>query len=126
MPWPDPHPIPTTGCERSDSLEALVAASEVLVIHAGLSDETRGAVGAGQLATLPDGGVVINTARGAILDQEALFAELASGRLRAGLDVLEPDTLAPQHPMLARDNCLLTYHQLDTLQWPPLYLYWGR
>ena len=89
------------------------------MIHAGLSDETTGSVRAEHFAQLPDDGVVINTARGAILDQDALFAELSSGRLRAGLDVLEPDYLPRDHPMLALDNCLLSFHQLDQLQWPP-------
>ena len=106
-------------CERADSLEALCAGSEVLVVHAGLTEETRRSIRAEHLARLPDGAVVVNTARGDIFDQEALFTELASGRLRAGLDVLEPDFLPPGHPMLTRDNCLLTFHQLDTLGWPP-------
>ncbi len=107
------------GCARVDSLEALCETSEVLAVHAGLTDETRGAIRAEHLARLPDGAVVVNTARGAIFDQDALFAEIVSGRLRAGLDVLEPDYLPPEHPLLGRDNCLLTYHQLDTLTWPP-------
>ena len=107
------------GCEALDSLETLCATSEVLVLHAGLTDETRGALRAEHLARLPDGAVVINTARGALFDQPALFAEIESGRLRAGLDVLEPDYLPPDHPLLGLDNCLLTYHQLDTLTWPP-------
>ncbi len=106
------------GCERVESLDALLTGIEVLVIHAGLSEETRRSVRAEHLAQLPDAGVVINTARGAILDQDALFAELSSGRLRAGLDVLEPDHLPPEHPMLGLDNCLLSFHQLDQLQWP--------
>jgi phosphoglycerate dehydrogenase-like enzyme len=107
------------GCERVPSLEALCDGAEVLVVHAGLSEETTGSLTAEHFEQLPDGGVVINTARGAILDQEALFAELSSGRLRAGLDVLEPDYLPPDHPMLGLDNCLLGFHQLDQLQWPP-------
>ncbi len=107
------------GCELAGSLDELVDGCEVLVIHAGLSDETTASVRAEHFAQLPDDAVVINTARGAILDQEALFAELQSGRLRAGLDVLEPDYLPPDHPMLALDNCLLGFHQLDQLQWPP-------
>jgi phosphoglycerate dehydrogenase-like enzyme len=107
------------GCEAAASLDDLVADSEVLVIHAGLSEETTGALRAEHFARLPDDGVVINTARGAIVDQEALFAELLSGRLRAGLDVLEPDYLPPEHPILALPNCLLGFHQLDQLQWPP-------
>jgi len=106
------------GCNRVASLEALAATSEVLVIHAGLSDETAGSVRAEHLARLPDGGIVINTARGAILDQEALFAELTSGRLRAGLDVLEPDFVEPEHPLRQLENCLLSFHQMEQWSWP--------
>ena len=50
--------------------------------------------------------------------KRTIFAELDSGRLRAGLDVLEPDSLEAGHPMLARENCLLSFHQLDKLSWP--------
>lgn len=107
------------GCERVDSLDALAATSEVLVVHAGLSDETTGSVTAAHLARLPDGGIVINTARGAILDQQALFAELSSGRLRAGLDVLEPDYVDPDHPVRQWPNCLLSFHQAEQWTWPP-------
>lgn len=116
----DPYAVEVpTGCQRVGSLEALCERSEILVVHAGLTDETQRSLKAEHLARLPDNGVVINTARGAIFDQPALFAELTSGRLRAGLDVLEPDFLEAEHPLRALDNCLLTYHQLDTLTWPP-------
>ena len=66
-------------CERSD----------VLAIHAPVTDETRGMLDAGLLARLRDGAIVVNTARSAVIDMEALTAELVSGRLRAGLDVFE-------------------------------------
>ena len=116
----DPHAstLPE-GCERVDSLGALVEGCEVFVVHAGLSEETTASVRAEHLSRLPDDAVIVNTARGAIFDQEALFGELESGRLRAGLDVLEPDYLPPEHPLLALDNVLLSFHQLDSLQWPP-------
>ena len=111
------------GVERADSLEALCDWAEALVIHAGLSDETTGSVTADHLGRLLDGGVVINTARGAIIDQDALFAELETGRLRAGLDVLHPDgKLAPDHPLRNADNVTFSFHQLtseDSDPWPP-------
>lgn len=111
------------GVERAGSLDDLCDWAEALVIHAGLSDETTGAIGADQLARLPDGGVVVNTARGAIIDQDALFAELESGRLRAGLDVLEPDGVLPSdHPLRTADNVTFTFHQLTNEggdSWPP-------
>ena len=100
------------GVGRADSLDELCDWSEALVIHAGLSAETHGAVGAPQLARLPDGGVVVNTARGAIIDQAALFAEVANGRLRAGLDVLDPDRLDADEPLRQSENAYFTFHAL--------------
>jgi len=97
--------------------EALFAASQAVVIHAGLTAETRASVTAERLAVLPDHGVVINTVRGGIVDQEALFAELRSGRLRAGLDVLEPDRLPGGHEARQWENCLFTAHNIAR-QWP--------
>src|SRR5690606_31189377 len=103
-----------------DSLEDLFGFAEIIVIHAGLTDETRKSVTAGLLAKLPRHGVVINTARGAIIDQEALFRELESGRLRAGLDVLDPDYLPPGHPARKWPNLILTAHRIDQ-GWPDFY-----
>jgi phosphoglycerate dehydrogenase-like enzyme len=116
----DPYaPELPDGVEPCNSLGELCAWSEALVIHAGLSDETERSLGAAELAQLRDGAIVVNTARGAIVDQDALVAELVSGRLRAGLDVLEPDVLAPEHPIRQLDNVLLTYHQAESGDWPP-------
>jgi len=98
------------GCIRVESLRELFETSEAVALHAGLSDETRGTVTAELLALLPDDGVLVNTARGGIVDQDALFAELESGRLWAGLDVLEPDTLAPDHPARRWPNAIITGH----------------
>lgn len=101
-------------CERVDSLEALFDQSRAVAIHAGLSPETEGSVTADLLARLPDGGILINTGRGAIVDQAALFAELESGRLRAGLDVLLPPEELPQdHPARGWSNLILTGHSLS-------------
>ncbi len=105
------------GCIRADSRRDLFAASQVIAIHAGLTDETRHSVTAELLALLPRHGVVINTARGGIVDQDALFAELRSGRLRAGLDVLEPDALPEDHEARQWPNCLLTAHHIHR-GWP--------
>jgi C-terminal binding protein len=85
------------GIARSASLEALLEQSDVLSLHAPLTPETRGLIGAAALARLPEGGVVVNTARGPILDLDALEAALRSGRLAgAGLDVLPVEP--PTHP----------------------------
>lgn len=101
-------------CERVDSLEALFSGSRAVAIHAGWTEATAGSVTAELLARLPDGGVLINTARGAIVDQDALFAELESGRLRAGLDVLAPpEELSAEHAARGWSNLLLTAHSMS-------------
>jgi len=105
------------GCERVDSLEALFGSSQASVVHCGLTDDTRGTVTRDLLALLPDHGVVINTARGAIIDQDALFDELRSGRLRAGLDVTVPEPLPVSHEARSWPNCILTAHSIAR-GWP--------
>jgi phosphoglycerate dehydrogenase-like enzyme len=98
------------GVEKVDDLEALCASIRVLSIHAPDIPPTRGMIGAAQLAALPDGATVVNTARPALVDQDALLAELQSGRLAAVLDVAEPDPLPPGHPLLALPNAFVTPH----------------
>ncbi|GAA4775151.1 hydroxyacid dehydrogenase [Microbacterium gilvum] len=98
------------GVERVDDLEALAARSRILTIHAPDLPQTRGMVSAAVLAALPDGATLVNTARGALVDQESLVAELGSGRIHAVLDVTEPDPLPPGHPLYALPNVFLTPH----------------
>lgn len=106
-------------CKPVDSLEALFDISEIVVVWAGLSDDTRGSVTADLLAKLPDHGIVINAARGEIIDQEALFAELKSGRLRAGLDVLVSDNYKPEgHDIENWPNLLVTCHDINSASFP--------
>jgi glyoxylate reductase len=90
-------------------LDALLAESDIVTIHAPLTPETRGLIDARRLALLRDGACFVNTARGEIADQAALVAELVSGRLRAGLDVFahEPAVPAELLPLL---NVVLTPH----------------
>jgi len=101
-------------CIRVNSLDELFDQSEAIVVHAGLSDETRGSVTAELLAKLPDNAIIINTARGGIIDQDALFAELESGRLLAGLDVLDPDRLPRGHPAKRWPNVIFTAHNIGS------------
>jgi phosphoglycerate dehydrogenase-like enzyme len=100
------------------SLEELFDGAQAIVIHAGLTNETEKSVTAELLSRLPDQGVVVNTARGAIIDQEALFAELKSGRLRAGLDVLSPDELPENHEARSWENLIWTCHRFMGGGWP--------
>ncbi|MBN1673414.1 MAG: hypothetical protein JXR37_20380 [Kiritimatiellae bacterium] len=106
------------GCLRADSLETLFRRSKAVVIHAGLTDATRGSVTRDLLAMLPDHAVIVNTARGGIIDQDALFDELRSGRLRAGLDVLEPDNLPEGHEARQWENLVWTAHNVSGAPWP--------
>ncbi len=106
-------------CRRVDSLDALFGQSEAVVIWAGLSDETNASVTAELLAKLPDHGIVVNAARGELIDQDALFAELKSGRLRAGLDVLAGDDYLPEgHEAHTWPNLLITCHDINSAWWP--------
>jgi len=107
---------------RVDSLDALFDNIDALVVHAGLSPETRHSVTAELLAKLPSDGVVINTARGGLIDQDALMAELRAGRLRAGLDVLDSpgfgDMLSMNDPARFYPNVVLSCHDAGLSSWP--------
>ncbi|HEY2601596.1 MAG TPA: NAD(P)-dependent oxidoreductase [Thermoleophilaceae bacterium] len=98
------------GVHPVDELPELLPRAGVLVILAPLNDETRGLVDAAALAALPDGALVVAASRGGIVDQDALLAELRAGRLRAALDVAEPDPLPPDHPLLGEPGVLYTPH----------------
>ncbi|WP_298323991.1 hydroxyacid dehydrogenase [Haloactinopolyspora sp.] len=91
-------------------LDELCATSDVLSIHAPVTRETEGMIGAEQLALLRDGAVVVNTARSRVTDQDALLAEVKSGRLRAGLDVFDEEPLPADSEFFGLDNVLLTPH----------------
>jgi C-terminal binding protein len=91
------------GIRRVPSLAALMAQADVLSIHAPLTRKTRGLVGAAELALLPKGAVVVNTARGPIMDLEALEAGLRSGHIAgAGLDVVPVEPPVEPVPSLMR------------------------
>ena len=97
--------------ERVATLDALVARADVLTVHTPLTDETRGMIAKRELGRLPSGALVVNMARGGIVDEEALVAALSAGRLRgAVLDVYEREPLPAAHALAAFDNVLLTPH----------------
>jgi phosphoglycerate dehydrogenase-like enzyme len=98
------------GVEKVDDLDALCASVDLLSLHAPDVPATRGMIGAAQLALLHDGVTVLNTARPALIDQDALVAELEAGRLAAVLDVTEPDPLPADHPLLRLSNVFVTPH----------------
>jgi glyoxylate reductase len=96
---------------RSDGvpLDELLRTSDVVSLHVPLSEETRGLLSRERLALLGDGATLINTARGAVVDEEALVDELDSGRISAGLDVFVDEPHVPQR-LLGLPNVVLTPH----------------
>ncbi|ROP65031.1 2-hydroxyacid dehydrogenase [Curtobacterium sp. ZW137] len=91
-------------------LPELARTTDVLVLITPLTDETERLVDADLLAALPDGALVVNVARGKVVDTDALVAELSSGRLSAGLDVTDPEPLPEGHPLWTTPNTVLTPH----------------
>ena len=90
-------------------LDELLAVSDLVTIHAPLTQETRGLIDARRLALLRDGASFVNTSRGEIVDEPALVTELVSGRLRAGLDVFAHEPHVPEK-LLDLPNVVLTPH----------------
>lgn len=109
----DPYLSPAEAAEfgaRWCELPELFAASDIVSVHAPLLPETEGLVSAELLAAMPDGGVLINTARGGLVDHVALERECVSGRLDAILDVTDPEPLPLDSPMLQLPNVFITPH----------------
>ena len=97
------------GAQKAD-LHGLLRSSLVVSIHAGLTPETRGMIGAEALRMIPDGGLLVNTARAGVVDEAALIAELKAGRIRAALNVYWKEPLPKDHPLRGLDNVILTPH----------------
>ena len=95
---------------RTGTLEEVAAASHVLSLHQPLTAATTGQIDARILALLPDGATVINTARGAVVDEAALLAELRRGRLEAVLDVTDPEPPASTSELWRLPNVVFTPH----------------
>jgi D-3-phosphoglycerate dehydrogenase len=107
----DPWAGAFEGAEAVASLDELLGRSDVLSLHVPLTEETRGLIGSRELGLLPKGAVLLNTARGGLVNEAALAEALRSGRLRgAGLDVLAGEPPAPGHPLEAVPNLVLTPH----------------
>ncbi|GHF45439.1 glycerate dehydrogenase [Streptomyces mashuensis] len=104
-----PEAAQRLGAERV-GLDELCARSSVVTLHAPELPETRHMLNAGRLALIQDGGTVINTARGSLVDTDALVQECAAGRLAAFLDVTDPEPLPQGHPLLGLPNVLVTPH----------------
>lgn len=93
-----------------DELHAALAEAEIVILGVPLTDETRGLIDAAALAAMPDEALLVNVARGPVVDTDALIGELRSGRLRAALDVTDPEPLPSDHPLWDCPNLLVTPH----------------
>lgn len=102
------------GAEAVD-LDALMRGSDVVSINAPLLPETRHMIGAGELAAMRDGALLINTARGGLVDHDALTLALRGGRISAVLDVTEPEPLPVDSELFALPNVVLTPHVAGSL-----------
>jgi glyoxylate reductase len=93
------------------ALEELLRQSDFVSLHASLSSESYGMIGAAQFATMKPGVVFINTARGAMVDHDALYQALLSGHVAtAALDVFTPEPIPSTHPLLALPQVVITPH----------------
>ena len=97
------------GVEMVD-LDDLFARCDIVSLHTALTPDTAQIASRERLARMRSGATLINTGRGALVDEEALIEALSSGRLRAGLDVFETEPLPADHPLLSLDNAVLLPH----------------
>nr|WP_255524230.1 NAD(P)-dependent oxidoreductase [Terrabacter sp. MAHUQ-38] len=101
---------------RLAPLEDLLRACDVVSLHAPLLPSTHHLLDAGRLALMRDGATLVNTARGGLVDHDALVAELETGRIRAVLDATDPhEPLEADSPILALDNVVVTPHVAGAL-----------
>ena len=98
------------GVAPIDRVHDLLPDHDAVVLVVPMTDDTRGLVDARFLAAMADGAVLVNAARGPVVDTDALVAELRSGRLRAAVDVTDPEPLPTGHPLWSAPGLLLTPH----------------
>ena len=113
-PYTDTAEAAAIGATLTD-LDALIAASDVVTLHAPANGETRHLINRRRLRLMRDGATLINTSRGALVDQAALTDELRAGRLYAVIDVTEPEILPADHAFYRLPNVLLTPHIAGSL-----------
>lgn len=98
------------GVHAAAALPDLLGRADVVVLAVPLDDSTRGLVDTPFLARMRDGALLVNIARGPVVDTDALVAAVASGRIRAALDVTEPEPLPPGHPLWTLPGVLISPH----------------
>lgn len=113
-PFADPAAVTAAGAEPV-ALDEMLPQADVLSLHAPSLPSTRHMIAARELAALPDGATLVNTARGALVDHDALLAECRTGRLDAVLDVTDPEPLPPEAELRALPNVVITPHLAGSL-----------
>jgi lactate dehydrogenase-like 2-hydroxyacid dehydrogenase len=93
-------------------LDELMSTSDAISVHLALTPESRGLIGAREIGLMKPSAIIVNTSRGAVIDEKALYDALRDGRIAgAGLDVLEVEPTPPDNPLLELDNVIVTPHQ---------------
>jgi len=114
----EPYDVEITMYSRSGSngsrsiseLDAHLPNTDIVFLVLPLNDESRGMFDARRLALMKDGALIVNVARGGIINTDALIAELNADRLYAGLDVTDPEPLPSDHPLWKAKNCIISPH----------------
>lgn len=105
------------GIAKYVDLDTLLARSDVVSLHCPLTEQTHGIIGKAAIEKMKDGAVLLNTARGPLLDEQAVADALSSGKLRgAAMDVLCREPADPNCPLLSAPNCIITPH----MAWAPV------
>lgn len=99
------------------ALDTLLSESDIVTVHCPLNDSSYRLIDADAVARMKDGAIFINTARGGVMDEDAVAAALRSGKLRyAGIDVLEREPMAQDSPLCGIENCIISPH----IAWAPM------
>ena len=110
-PWVSVEKAREFNVKNVEKLEEVLSESDIVSIHCPLTDDTRGLIGAKELASMKSTSYLVNTSRGGIVDELALFRALQNGKIAgAALDVMESEPPSPDNPLLRLENVVLTPH----------------